>query len=100
MSILIAILQSKSNTHHKRFPLYSPVFATMAADKLASLSADELQALLEDRDSSNTKNGRKRPFWFWMESILLNHIYHMINTDSITDHTIKNYHRQRDQKSQ
>ena len=28
----------------------------MAADKLASLSADELQALLEDRDSSNTKN--------------------------------------------
>ena len=29
----------------------------MAADKLASLSADELQALLEDRDSSNTKNG-------------------------------------------
>ena len=28
----------------------------MAADRFASLSADELQALLEDRDSSNTKN--------------------------------------------
>jgi hypothetical protein len=28
----------------------------MTADRFASLSADELQALLEDRDSSNTKN--------------------------------------------
>jgi hypothetical protein len=31
-------------------------FATMAVDRFASLSDKELQALLEDRNSSNTKN--------------------------------------------
>jgi hypothetical protein len=34
----------------------------------------------------------------WMESILLGHIYHMINNDSSTGHIIKNNHRPRDPK--
>jgi hypothetical protein len=34
---------------------------------------------------------------FWMESILLGHIYHMIN-DSITGHIVKNNHRSHDPK--
>jgi hypothetical protein len=31
----------------------------------------------------------KRQFRLWMEWILIGHIYHMINNDSITDHTVK-----------
>ena len=34
--------------------------------------------------------------FFWTDSILLGHIYHMINNDSITGHTVKNNHRSRD----
>ena len=38
-------------------------------------------------------------FVFGMEeSILLGHIYHMINDDCITGHTVKFNHRSRDQK--
>ena len=40
----------------------------------------------------------KRPFCFWMESILLGNIYHIINSDSITGHTVKNNHCWRDPK--
>jgi len=39
-----------------------------------------------------------RPFSFWTDSILLGHIYHMINNDSITGHTVKNNHRSHDPK--
>ena len=33
-----------------------------------------------------------------MESILLGHIYHMINNDSMIGHTVKNNSMSRDQK--
>jgi len=35
----------------------------------------------------------KAAIFVWMESILLGHIYHMINNDSITGYTVKNNHR-------
>jgi hypothetical protein len=40
--------------------------------------------------SPNRQELCKRPFCFWMESILLGHIYHMVNNDLITCHTGKN----------
>ena len=38
----------------------------------------------------------KWPFCFWMESILLGHIYHMNSNDFITGHTVKNNGRSSD----
>ena len=40
----------------------------------------------------------KAPFCFWMKLMLLCHIYHMINNDSITDQTVENNRRSRDLK--
>ena len=43
-----------------------------------------------DKSCSLKFKSLKRPLCFWMESILLGHVYHMINNDSITGHTVNN----------
>jgi hypothetical protein len=40
----------------------------------------------------------KAAILFLDDSILLGHIYHMINNDSIIGHTVKNNHMSRDPK--